>query len=61
MRLQQIEKERLRLKQQELLRQRPQVRNLSKFKKIFKGLSESAVVLLMVEQLVAKRSRGQYF
>lgn len=27
MRLQQIEKERLRLKQQELLRQRPQVRN----------------------------------
>ena len=29
MRLQQLEKERLRLKQQELLRQRPQVRNRS--------------------------------
>lgn len=52
MRLQQIEKERLRLKQQELLRQRPQVRNsmqypvlekyLSKsISKIFEGLLES--------------------
>lgn len=39
MRLQQIEKERLRLKQQELLRQRPQVRKqeLELFKKSFKG------------------------
>lgn len=39
MRLQQIEKERLRLKQQELLRQRPQVskQELKHFKKSFKG------------------------